>query len=129
MLCKKIQKRNEKLKKMAREMDAARVEYILSEDTPFDITEAFRNLKASLSVSIPKKQTGEGTAILMTSAYPQDGKTTVSVNLAMMFAMSEAKVVIVDADIRKAKKACQVGQAKIKSIQIVLHGTCENCSV
>ena len=39
-----------------------------------------------------------------------------------------AVIDIMDADIRKAKKACQVGQAKIKSIQIVLHGTCENCS-
>ena len=36
---------------------------------------------------------------------------------------------IMDANIKKAKKACQVGQAKIKSIQIVLHGTCESCSV
>ena len=40
-----------------------------------------------------------------------------------------AVIDIMDADIKKAKKACQVGQAKIKSIQIVLHGTCENCSV
>ena len=40
-----------------------------------------------------------------------------------------AVIDIMDADIRKAKKACQVGQAKIKSIQIVLHGMCENCSV
>ena len=39
-----------------------------------------------------------------------------------------AVIDIMDADIRKAKKACQVGQAKIKSIQIVLHGTCETCS-
>ena len=39
-----------------------------------------------------------------------------------------AVIDIMDADIRKAKKACQVGQAKIKSIQIVLHGTCESCS-
>ena len=38
-----------------------------------------------------------------------------------------AVIDIMDADIRKAKKACQVGQAKIKSIQIVLHGTCESC--
>ena len=36
---------------------------------------------------------------------------------------------VMDADIKKAKKACQAGQAKIKSIQIVLHGTCEKCSV
>ena len=40
-----------------------------------------------------------------------------------------AVIDIMDADIRKAKKACQAGQAQIKSIQIVLHGTCENCSV
>ena len=40
-----------------------------------------------------------------------------------------AVIDIMDADIRKAKQACQVGQAKIKSIQIVLHGTCERCSV
>ena len=35
---------------------------------------------------------------------------------------------IMDADIQNAKKACQVGQAKINSIQIILHGTCEKCS-
>ena len=39
-----------------------------------------------------------------------------------------AVIDIMDADIQGAKKACQVGQAKIKSIQIVLHGTCESCS-
>ena len=39
-----------------------------------------------------------------------------------------AVIDIMDADIKKAKKSCQVGQAKIKSIQIVLHGTCETCS-
>ena len=40
-----------------------------------------------------------------------------------------AVIDVMDTDIRKAKKACQVGQAKIKSIHIVLHGTCEKCSV
>ena len=39
-----------------------------------------------------------------------------------------AVIDVEDANIRAAKKACQVGQAKIKSIQIVLHGTCETCS-
>ena len=40
-----------------------------------------------------------------------------------------AVIDIMNADIKKAKKACQAGQAKIKNIQIVLHGTCERCSV
>ena len=80
-----------------------RTEYLLNEDTPFDVTEAFRNLKAALSVSVPKKE--GGTAIMLTSAYPEDGKTTVTVNLALMFALSNAKVVLVDADIRKGRVA------------------------
>lgn len=80
-----------------------RAEYLLNKNTPFDVTEAFRNLKASLSVSVPKKE--HGVAIMVTSAYPEDGKTTVTANLALMFAQSDAKVVLVDADIRKGRIA------------------------
>lgn len=80
-----------------------RAEYLLSKDTPFDVTEAFRNLKASLSVSVPKKE--HGVSIMVTSAYPEDGKTTVTTNLALMFAQSDAKVILVDADIRKGRIA------------------------
>ncbi len=80
-----------------------RSEYLLNEDTPFDVTEAFRNLKAALSVSVPKKD--GGVAIMTTSAYPEDGKTTVTVNLALMFAISDAKVILIDADIRKGRVA------------------------
>ena len=80
-----------------------RSEYLLNEDTPFDVTEAFRNLKAALSVSVPKKD--GGVVIMTTSAYPEDGKTTVTANLALMFALSDAKVVLVDADIRKGRVA------------------------
>lgn len=80
-----------------------RTEYLLNNDTPFDVTEAFRNLKSSLSVSVPKKE--GGTVIMMTSAYPEDGKTTVTANLALMFALSYSKVLLIDADIRKGRIA------------------------
>ena len=80
-----------------------RTEYLLNDNTPFDVTEAFRNIKAALSVSVPRKDTG--VAIMTTSAYPEDGKTTVTANLALMFALSDAKVVLVDADIRKGRVA------------------------
>ena len=81
-----------------------RKDYLLDENTPFDVTEAFRNLKATISVSVPKHQKG-GISLFATSAYPEDGKTTVTVNLGVMFAMSDAKVVVVDADIRKGRVA------------------------
>lgn len=80
----------------------SRKEYLLSKDTPFDVTESFRNLKASLSVSVAKTS-DKGVAVMATSSFPEEGKTTVITNLALMFAQSDAKVVLVDADIRKGR--------------------------
>ena len=40
-----------------------------------------------------------------------------------------AVIDIFDSDIEVMKSACSAGKAKINSIQIVLHGVCETCSV
>lgn len=40
-----------------------------------------------------------------------------------------AVIDIMDADVDTAKAACSTGNTKIDSIQIVLHGVCEDCSV
>ena len=77
-------------------------EVLLNEKTPFAVSEAFRNLKAALSVSVPKEREG-GMAMMITSSFPQDGKTAITANLGLMFAQSEAKVVVVDADMRKGR--------------------------
>lgn len=92
-----------KLKNSENNHISSRAEYLLNEKTPFNVTEAFRNLKASISVSVPKKD--GGLAIMLTSAFPEDGKTTVTVNLALMFALSDAKVLLIDGDIRKGRVA------------------------
>lgn len=110
---------------------AVKREYFLTKNVPFEVKEAFRSLKASLSVSLPKKENGEGIAILVTSACPEAGKTTVSVNLSLMLAESNSKVLLIDADTRKGRVAryfeanakpglvdCISGQA---SLEEVLH--------
>ncbi len=109
-------KRAKQNKKVSR-----RKAYLLNENTPFNVTEAFRNLKASISVSVPKHKKG-GVSLLATSSYPEDGKTTVVTNLAMMFAQSDAKVVVVDADIRKGRVAKYFGRHTAPGLSDLIAG-------
>lgn len=108
------------LKKSHKSHQSHRTEYLLNDDTPFDVTEAFRNIKAALSVSVPRK--GAGVAIMATSAYPEDGKTTVTANLALMFALSNAKVILVDADIRKGRVAKYFKHKSVPGLSDCLSG-------
>ena len=93
------------LSKKKKRINVNREEYVISASTPFNVTEAFRNLKASICISLPKKVNGEGAVITFTSPNSCEGKTTVAVNLAMMLAVSNAKVMLIDADIRKGRVA------------------------
>jgi len=62
-----------------------------------EAVEAYRSLRTSILLSahpVPKM-------LLITSAVPSEGKTTITVNLGAMLASLGSKVVIVDCDIRK----------------------------
>ena len=60
--------------------------------------ESFRSLRTNLTFSSVDKPIHR---ILITSTMPQEGKTTVSANLAVVFAQGEKKVILIDADLRK----------------------------
>lgn len=78
--------------------DAVRADKMLTEDTPFPIAEAYKNIRTSLFFSLA---TAKSKAIVFSSAEPNTGKSTTCSNLAIAMAQTGARVILLDADLRK----------------------------
>lgn len=72
---------------------------ILSEDTKFVISEAYRSARTNIMFAL---STSDSKVITVTSSNPSEAKTTTTVNLAISFAMTGARVLLIDADMRKS---------------------------
>lgn len=70
-------------------------------NSPFVLTESFRKLMTNIGFAIPGKEDGKGKVFCISSSVQAEGKSTVSVNLALTGARSGAKTVLVDCDLRK----------------------------
>lgn len=70
---------------------------LLTNNPPFAYAEAYKTLRTNLSFASISKQYKK---IIVTSAIPNEGKSTVAANLAMTLAESDAKVLLIDCDLR-----------------------------
>jgi capsular exopolysaccharide synthesis family protein len=62
------------------------------------VAEAYRVLRTNLIFSLPPEG---GRALVVTSANPGEGKTTTTANLGVAMALNGAKVLVVEADLRR----------------------------
>ena len=94
----------------------------------FRVVEAYKSLRTNILFSIPAEE-NRAKKILFTSANPGDGKTTVSVNIAITFAQADMKVIVVDADLRKPTTHKYFGLSSKKGLSNILSGQCglEEC--
>ncbi|MCI9414841.1 MAG: CpsD/CapB family tyrosine-protein kinase [Clostridiales bacterium] len=70
----------------------------LSAATPFQVTEAYKTVRTNLLFSLASAQSK---VVLVSSALPSEGKSTTCANLAITMAQTAARVLLIDADLRK----------------------------
>jgi capsular exopolysaccharide synthesis family protein len=91
------------LGQVPRELTKAGVNLLASNDPRHALLESFRTLRSSI-IFLPIEGARPKT-ILVTSATPGEGKTTIAANLAITFAFSGARTLLVDADLRLGRIA------------------------
>jgi succinoglycan biosynthesis transport protein ExoP len=90
-----LRKRLKGVSAVGRELESALIAYVRPKS---EAAEAYRALRTSILLAFfgaPPK------IILITSALPQEGKTTISANSAVVLAQRGGRVLLVDADLRR----------------------------
>ena len=75
--------------------------------------ESFRILRTNVT---SKRKPGEPLCLLITSSGPKEGKTTIHTNLATTLSQMDAKVILVDLDLRRPRVHSMFGIAKENGI-------------
>lgn len=72
---------------------------IIGQNSGFLVVEAYKTIRTNLRFALPKTGCKK---IIITSAMPQEGKSCNAVNLAITLSLTNARVLLIDCDMRKA---------------------------
>ena len=96
-------------------------ERFISDSTPFAILEAYNTARTNIMFSVAPTNKR---IIAVTSSNPSEGKSTTCSNLAISFANSGARVLLVECDLRKPTMAKNFGVTVKNGLSSVLCGFC-----
>jgi polysaccharide biosynthesis transport protein len=96
------------------------VELVTQSRPQSQMAEAFRALRTSLLMTSPG---APPKVILITSALPQEGKTTTSINTAIVLAQKGSRVLLIDADLRRPSIHKTLGMGPRTGLSNVLTGS------
>ena len=89
------------LKEQASEILSISQNNILNKNTLFEVNEAYKATRTNLMFSLSKERNCK--KIIVASGVPGEGKTTTCLNIAISFAQTGVKVLVLDADLRKPR--------------------------
>jgi succinoglycan biosynthesis transport protein ExoP len=95
------------------------VELVTQSRPKSQMAESYRALRTSLLLT---SVGGPPRVILVTSALPQEGKTTTSINVAIVLAQKGTRVLLVDADLRRPSIHKTLGMGPRSGLSNVLTG-------
>lgn len=92
---------------------------IVSRDPNCVVTESYRTLRTAILFSQPE---APPKTMLFTSALESEGKTTSALNTALVFAKMGARVLVIDADLRRASCHSRLGTGNLVGLTEALTG-------
>lgn len=121
-----INKINEKKHK---QIDDFRTEKsnIINEDTAFAVTEAYKAARTNILFALSGVSPDPNICkkVIFTSAEPGEGKTTSVINMAITFAQTGARVLLLDCDLRKPRIHRYLELHRVPGVSEMLIGMAE----
>lgn len=117
-----IQKNNIKLLGWIPQFNGSRIDsdFVVKENPTSIASESYRAVRTKIQFS--KEMVYKVKTILVTSALPDEGKTTTSINIAGSFALADKKVLLLSCDLRKPRLHTFFGSKKSPGITEYLKG-------
>lgn len=114
-------KADRKNQKTNQKSSQEKLDVLLSKKTGFMITEAYKILRTNVIFTVSNIES-KCKKIMITSSSPGEGKTTTCLNLAITFAQTGAKVLLVDSDLRKPRVYRHLGLERKNGLSDILCG-------
>ena len=95
--------------------------HLIDDKSNFSIREAYKIGRTNIRFALPEE---ESSVIIVTSSWPMEGKTTNCINLAIAFAQTGEKTLLIDCDLRKPRVAKVFGIVSKTGLSNALRSFC-----
>lgn len=112
-------------RKTAKDFERER-RHILNQDSDFYTREAYKSLRTNIIFSIPSKGCRK---VCVTSAIASEGKSITALNLAISFAETGQRVLLIDGDLRRPNQSRLLDRKASPGLSNVLAGLSEDGDV